>query len=441
VFTSVKSNWFELTPESSFLYYFTDSIIKKYGVLDDTSYLRAREFLHTETLDAIKSKHGPKTEILHNELYEKFDVELNHVLRDMVQNKSGLDAMYSRRTTDLRDTILSIYNQEQFVYSLSKAQSIIKAGGRVEEAYLEIKVPEPPSEIITSFEQQAKVILSKKIGKPIYTTIEAIDGNGGIERGNVIAVGGDTGVMKTRLCTWLCLEMLYYDSSLKCVYFQREMTKRQQFYLVCQYVLSLSYKDVRAMSDEFLEAKLSEVEDPAMRSALDRFIMLDSEDFMSAEDIYHEVQRHKPDIWVVDFLTMMISGNESSDTNLAVYQLTDNLKETAKRTDSVGILVSQIKKGTVEARSCKMPRPDDLEWSGRLKHVCANIFMVFYPNYYDYNVDNSYYIIEEGKSRFAGRAYIYLNAAPWVGKFNRPSLEKENEIRGWYQDYRKNTRK
>jgi replicative DNA helicase len=79
-----------------------------------------------------------------------------------------------------------------------------------------------------------------------------------------------------------------------------------------------------------------------------------------------------------------------------------NLQSLALATKSVGIILSQVKKG-IEFRRSKKPTVSDIEWSGLIKQLSSYIFFSYYPGkYYGFDVlkEDEYFLLAE-KTRFA----------------------------------------
>jgi replicative DNA helicase len=432
ILSQVKPSWFHITVKSTFVFKFVSLCIERKGKYDDLSAYYVREHCLGEIQDYVDKVHKSTVSILHIAIYEELDKYQNDVLRDIAQ-KDHL--IFDLQVSELRSLVERISDTNRFELSLANAKDIVKRGGSIEEATLQIYYPESATVNHASFVEQAKSILSDHNPNPLMTGVDVIDHHGGLEKKNILVLGGDTGAMKTRSTLWLCLQMLIHNPDEKCLYFQREMTKRDMFYMICSYLMSTDYLTIRQWSNEFLLAKLEE-QDGDMMSIVDRFVILDTTDFRTAEDVFYLVNKYKPGFWVIDFVTMMVgSETGAGDTNQAVYNIVDKFKTIAQRTDSLGILISQIRKGTVESRVNKIPTMDDLEWSGRLKHIAAYAFTVFLPSYYDNNVPKRYFFIKDAKNRYGERFWVYLLAHPERGTFVQPELQARYEMESWIKEY------
>lgn len=434
IFNICRESWFDLTPQSSFVFALIRLAVDRYDKLDDASFLAAREKLYGEAMLAAQMTHGNDIQsIPFNTVYESLEVELNNVLRDIA--RGAPKSYFDDRITSLREALASLHDRTDFTKQLQQGIKKLEAGASVEEVFIALRPPEPNLDIEADFTKRALAILNAPNSDPLMTGIVDIDHEGGFERGNILVVGGDTGAMKTRISLYLSIQMLIYNPEARCIIFEAEMTKKDVFYIQMGWVMGLSYQEVRKLDTNFI-MKYLETRDEQIRSMCERLIILDSSDFSTGEDIYHLVRKYDATFWLVDFLTMMVGGEGgATDVNTKVFALTDKLKECAKRTNTFGIIISQLKKGTVEARKNKVPLLDDMEWSGRLKQIASYVFMVFYPSYYDSQVPSDYFFIREAKSRFSQRIRLYFRAFPSQCNFYVPDEMYLYEMQSWWKDY------
>jgi replicative DNA helicase len=141
-----------------------------------------------------------------------------------------------------------------------------------------------------------------------------------------------------------------------------------------------------------------------------RIRIIDPDTFHGVGDIARIQMTHRFDIWFLDFIQLLeFSRNisSSSDYNIQVGQNMRNLQSLSLTTKSVGVVLSQVKKG-IEYRRTKRPTISDLEWSGLIKQLSAYILFSYYPiKYYGERKvsENHYYLLAE-KTRFA-EGFIY----------------------------------
>src|SRR3990167_1027468 len=235
------------------------------------------------------------------------------------------------------------------------------------------------------------IIESCKVDNPaIPTGIKRIDNAiGGLTRGNLVHIIGDTGSMKTMITFWLLIQMLKQNKNLHGVYFEKEMP-----------VKDLSF---RMLSFE-LQVNL--------------------------------------DIWVLDFFTMLENKKNKEAYTFAKDQ-GDTLKAIANHTNSIGIILSQTKQNTVEDRSNKIPRKSDAEYGSKINQFCQMNFATFFPfNYYPkghLGLDEKYFYLIPLKSRTTGTAKllnICMEAYPAQCFFEEAKGDTDKKMLEWINKYK-----
>jgi replicative DNA helicase len=162
-----------------------------------------------------------------------------------------------------------------------------------------------------------------------------------------------------------------------------------------------------------------------------RIRIINPNSFSGVSDIARIQMTHRFDVWFLDFIQLLEfakAAANSSDYNIQIGQNMRNLQSLALATKSVGIVLSQVKKG-IEHRRVMKPTVSDIEWSGLIKQLSSYIFFSYYPGkYYGFNAipANHYYLIAE-KTRFA-ESFIYpMDVDPALGIFNELSDANERE--------------
>ncbi|HUV85083.1 MAG TPA: DnaB-like helicase C-terminal domain-containing protein [Methanosarcinales archaeon] len=154
--------------------------------------------------------------------------------------------------------------------------------------------------------------------------------------------------------------------------------------------------------------------------------------FKGVADIAKIQMTHKFDVWFLDFIQLLEFSkvaNTSSDFNIQVGQNMRNLQSLALGTKSVGIILSQVRKG-IEHRANKKPTVSDIEWSGLIKQLSSYIFFSYYPcKYYGNNLmpDDYYYLIGE-KTRFAENFIFPMKIEASLGKFSELSASDKSQL-------------
>lgn len=275
---------------------------------------------------------------------------------------------------------------------------------------------------------------------PVITSgYEEIDKKtGGFLRGNVNTLGGESGQMKTTFSIDMVLRILEKDTSLRGAIFSKEMPDSDIIKKIMCRNLEIEMKDITTQNyNKKLAKQFRDEYEP-----FDRLTIVDPDQFNNASDISRIQLRNKYDFWVVDFVQLLEGDNNksatsASDMNMQVVSNMKTLKKLSIMTMSVGILLSQLKKG-VDSRTIMRPKISDLEWSGVIKQLSAYILFSYYPYEYYKNKEiapmDHYYLLAE-KTRYSGNFSMPMKVDGRYGTFKVPDsmqekLEMLNKIKG-----------
>jgi len=254
-----------------------------------------------------------------------------------------------------------------------------------------------------------------------FTGFDAIDDAGGMYRGNLATIIGDSGGMKTMISLYMCLEILQKNPTFTCLYFEKEMPvkdiarrliayiTKQPLSKIAEIAYSKSERDIEVMSDVIDTAYQGEY-----KSLLDRIFIVPHNKFKTAYHMQAFVNRYKPDIWVLDYFTML----EQPDDRMSSYdyfsQQATILKQTALQSNSLGIILGQLKQNALNDKAKKIPDFGDAEFSSKLKQYSAYAWCTFYPKlYYTENYANSMYFYLLGlKNRNGAVINMFFDAYP-----------------------------
>ena len=314
----------------------------------------------------------------------------------------------------IQDAILD--GEDQYQVAL-KAQRILTSMGS-------------SSQIETNQELLDKV-LNEQPGDVLKTGFSHIDhAIGGYARGMLITIAGDSGHMKTTLALEKAFRMAEVNPKAKIGIFSKEMLAteliKKQIARVCNIPIRQIFK--QDYDKEYVKAKMMEID--AWRE--NRVKIINPNSFSGVIDIAKIQMTQRFDIWFLDFIQLLEfakTAATSSDYNVQIGQNMRNLQSLALATKSVGVILSQVKKG-IEHRKTKRPTISDIEWSGLIKQLSSYIFFSYYPGkYYGFEAmpENLYYLIAE-KTRFA-ESFIYpLEAIPEFGTFKEIDTVEGRQI-------------
>jgi len=270
----------------------------------------------------------------------------------------------------------------------------------------------------------------------------------GLLLGNLMTIFGDTGSMKTMISMWLCIKILEKNPTYKCLYFEKEMSERDLARRLVAYFCNISMRELINEST-FADRKnqfgalISEMT-KEYNDILMRLTIVPSSHISDARSIYEYIDSYSPQVWCLDFITLL--GDESGRENNFYMYISEQLRQIKNisiNTNSLGILISQLNKGTVEKRSNRIPIKDDCEWGTKLKQFSAYMFATFYPTLYYTNLhidgenfnENYFYLIGE-KNRNDKNVNIYLKANPSYCKFEEVDIFLEQRMISWLDGYK-----
>jgi replicative DNA helicase len=180
---------------------------------------------------------------------------------------------------------------------------------------------------------------------------------------------------------------------------------------------------------DFVRKKMMEIEPWAN----DRIRIINPNSFSGVTDIARIQMTYRFDVWFLDFIQLLEfakTATNSSDYNIQIGQNMRNLQALALATKSVGIILSQVKKG-IEFRKSKKPTVSDIEWSGLIKQLSSYIFFSYYPGkYYGFDVlPPDYYFLIAEKTRFAEQFTYPMKVDPALGIFEEIQSADERQKR------------
>lgn len=302
---------------------------------------------------------------------------------------------------------------DQFEVAL-KAQTILRnIGSRVK---------------LESNEELLDQVLDEQPGEVISTGFDLIDNYlGGYSRGMVVTIAGDSGHMKTTLALDMAFRIAEKSTKSKVGIFSKEMLATDLMKKQISRICGIPTNEIfgQRYDKEFVKRKMMENE--VWRE--NRVRLINPSTFGNVADIAKIQMTHRFDVWFLDFIQLLEftkAATNSSDYNIQIGQNMRNLQSLALATKSVGIILSQVRKG-IENRKDKKPTISDIEWSGLIKQLSSYIFFSYYPGKY-YGFDeipaDHYYLIAE-KTRFAENFIYPMIVDPQLGIFHEVHDKEE----------------
>lgn len=337
----------------------------------------------------------------------------------------NVDDLVTEQEIDSYVEIVSDKYQKRKIYEFGKSvqQSMLEGADQYDIAL-------KAQNILTSMGTNSKLetnqelldqVLNEKPGDVLLSGYKNVDNFiGGYARGMIITIAGDSGHMKTTLALDKSFRIAESNPNIKVAIFSKEMLAtdlmKKQISRICGIPTSKIFG--QDYDKEYVKAKMNEIE-PWRNN---RIRIINPSSFSSVVDIARIQMTHRFDVWFLDFIQLLefakTVGN-ASDYNIQIGQNMRSLQALALATKSVGIILSQVRKG-IELRKVRKPTVSDIEWSGLIKQLSSYIFFSYYPGkYYGFDTipDDYYYLIAE-KTRFA-ESFIYpMKVDPTLGYFH-----------------------
>jgi len=296
---------------------------------------------------------------------------------------------------------------------------------------------------------------SVKMSQGFKTNIKQFDDTmGGLLKSNIMSVIGASGAMKTRFTLWMSLQILKANPNFTCYYFEKEMHEKDIGNMLLQNAIKLDMPtllkvtlDSKDVKDQFILDVNDQVDnlDEETKDAIERLKIIPQNQFATAHDIYEILDRNRPDIWVLDFVSLIynIGKSQKNNTTETAINALDVLKSASLNTQSFGVLVNQINKNTASVRSNKIPTINDIEWGNRVHHLSAYIYSIFRPRQYYTNKDFPYegvsmkpadFYLVQHKGRH-GSTNLYFEAQARIMDFKESEEKEVERMKSWLKLY------
>jgi len=329
------------------------------------------------------------------DFYDNKDKIVFKIIKNLFKKKIGIDELIIRK--EINETNAKISGE--YIYELITSvpcmgenykhyNSIIKKKSaqrkilailentkegkiEIEEALLEIE--KLPGESIK--EEAFSLILENTLKDSIRGTKYRFDISslnhylGGVDKGELITIGGWTSQGKSTLAIQLAID--FASSGKKVLYLSTEMTPTE----VGRRILSnLNKKNIM----DFRKGRFEESEKEALQSIIDIISKISGKWEMNIkkvndmDDVAKYVRKYKPEIVFVDYLQNMGGNRKFSDYQRATYNIRE-LQNLTLREEIVTFVLSQLSRD----KEIRTPRLADLRDSGRIEE-CSNMVIFLY---------------------------------------------------------------
>lgn len=334
---------------------------------------------------------------------------------------------------------------------IREVSKLLGIEGRREEAIALLKTIEYHKKMKV-MDTQTGIEESIKPENIILTGISEIDYNGGWGRGTIVTFSGDTGSKKTMITVWLLFRILKLNPTYTIVFFSKEMPLKDIYRRLASNHLEVKYTDIVSISTlkgqeqatkwQELHNKLQEVykNDPDLTSMIKRFKMISQNEFQDADDINRIVGQLKPDLWCLDFYTLLENNNKDMEGDPFYKKQATKLKAMSENHNCLGIVIAQLKQGILDDRPIKIPRKNDIEYGKQIIQVSPYMYSCFNPSYYlnmvEYQGKDSWFYLVCTKLRFGKPKDITLNSNPDISEFELIKGEEKESAVQWLNDYK-----
>jgi replicative DNA helicase len=265
----------------------------------------------------------------------------------------------------------------------------------------------------------------------------------------MMTISGDSGSQKTMFAQALMFRILKENPEFKAVFFEKEMPLEDLGRRIASWVLRedsnemmrviSESRDIEQRNDILMQirARMEQrfSENGEIKSMVNRLDLVSRDDFSEATDIWRILAQKQPDIWTLDFFTMLEPAGGIDDENMRKQAIT--LKNALLDTNSFGLVLSQLKQSNnVDMRANKVPMIGDMEWGKHLRQYSTWVFAIFYPHHYGIKVkDEQYFFLVSRKTRHGKAVIVPLLSDPSMALFTEPVGAKKGQMIEYINNY------
>ena len=213
----------------------------------------------------------------------------------------------------------------------------------------------------------------------------------GVEKGNLIVIGGRPSMGKTAFMTSILYNFLKQDK--KCLVFSLEMGISQ--YLK-RLIAQVGEIDLFSLNDsEFLDDRKKE----EIKTALDIISSFDLsifDDTYKLDEICKKIETEKPEYVFIDYLQLLEIPHKKQRSE-AITNIMLDLKQIAKENNCIIFISSQLSRA-LETRYDKRPMLSDLRESGDIENISDVVMFIYREEYYKCSFDEEDYALNKGKA-------------------------------------------
>ena len=298
---------------------------------------------------------------------------------------------------NLVETIPVTYNIDDFITILKKSsmeRRIFLLSEKLKEGIIEVEDFTNQVVSLPTFDRVSNETLQDLFVNTLVTASQGVAYKfgleplnkylGGLDRGEIITIGGHTSQGKTALCIQLAID--FAERGYKVLYCTSEMTPMETARRILSNQTSVNIMDFR--KGILTEEEKSNIRQ--MGDTLAKIWNLTIKTTTNTTEIYRLVKKYSPDIVFVDHLQNLTRQGNYSDYQRVTYNMAD-LQSLALTQRIVCIVASQLKRKS-EDRYSAPPIISDLRDSGAIEEKSNIVLFVYWRKR----------MLEEVKPRYGG---------------------------------------
>ena len=213
----------------------------------------------------------------------------------------------------------------------------------------------------------------------------------GVEKGNLIVIGGRPAMGKTAFMTSILYNLLKSDK--KCLVFSLEMSINQYLKRLIAQIGEIELFSLNC--NKILDDK-NKNEIKTALEIISRFNLTIFDDTYNIDAIRNKIETEKPEYVFIDYLQLLETPRKKQRSE-AITNIMLDLKQTAKENNCIIFISSQLSRA-LETRYDKRPMLSDLRESGDIENISDVVMFIYRDEYYKAYVDDEDYALNKGKA-------------------------------------------
>jgi hypothetical protein len=222
-------------------------------------------------------------------------------------------------------------------------------------------------------------LLDNLEGRSIPTYIPKLDeALGGLERQTLTVLAARPSMGKSTLAWQVARNVA--AGGLKAYFFSLEMSAAALWAKAACGAIGIRWKDVRSGNVTREQIRMIIDESTRLMDRYGEYLLVD-DGTNTSETIWAQVERHKPDLVVIDHLRYVADHDKGEKETKRLGLITQRLKNMSKGFNTAVLCLAQLNRG-VEAQTDKRPTLADLRDSGEIEENADVVLMLYRDDYY-----------------------------------------------------------